>query len=230
MGVNLGFGGWISQNTQQPPKVDSKRSENVESKSVSEGNTNNNAPAEKKVYYDVNEQMKQDQLWHDAEKKHPWYDSPPKVKVTTKKGLYHMNIEFTVGMTPDGVHDIFTNPSSSGFFDHDKWRHFMGKYKKEKMMFMKVFEGSWKIEPLYVDSERLCKQTVPKSREEYKKCSRGQGKVASKVTMNQYFQPYPLFNLPPLSWYIRGITLKTTKTLVKMVQNFATVIRMAETS
>ncbi|KFK44439.1 hypothetical protein AALP_AA1G256700 [Arabis alpina] len=29
------------------------------------------------------------------------------------------------------------------------------KYKKEKMKYMKVFEGSWKVEPLYVDQERL---------------------------------------------------------------------------
>ena len=92
-------------------------------------------------------------------------------------------------------------------------------------MFMKVFEGSWKIEPLYVDADRLCKNMKPKSREEYKKCSGGQGKIAPKVTMDQYFQPYPLLNLPPFSWYIRNITIKTTKTLLKMLQDRATILR-----
>lgn len=66
------------------------------------------------------------------------------------------------------------------------------------------FEGSWKVEPIYVDSERLCKHMKPKSREEYQKCSCGQGKIASKVTINQNFQPSSLLNLPPLSWSIRN--------------------------
>ena len=55
-------------------------------------------------------------------------------------------------------------------------------------MFMKVFEGSYKVEPIYVDSERFCKHRLPKSLEEYKKWRGGQGKIASKVILNQYFQ------------------------------------------
>ncbi|XP_023632781.1 uncharacterized protein LOC17897866 [Capsella rubella] len=102
---------------------------------------------------------------------------------------------------------------------------FTAKYNKEKMMFMKVFKGSWKIEPLYVDSERLCKEREPKSREEYKRCSRGQGKVASKVTMDQYFQPYFPLNLPPISWFIRWITIKTTKKLLKLIQDASIMYR-----
>lgn len=42
------------------------------------------------------------------------------------------------------------------------------KYKKDRMILMKVFKGSYKVEPLYVDSERLCKHMEPKSPEEYK--------------------------------------------------------------
>ncbi|CAA7036040.1 unnamed protein product [Microthlaspi erraticum] len=182
MGVFPRFGGWITQDTQQPHKAESKRSENVESMPVSEEN-NNNVPAKKKKkeYFDNVHERKQDLLWHDAEKKHPWYNPPLKTK-----------------------------------------------YKKEKLKFMKVFEGSYKVEPIYVDSERLCKQRLPKSREEYKQCSGGQGKIASKVTMDQYFKPYPPFNLPPLSWFVRGITIKTTKSLLKMVQHVATRVREAE--
>ncbi|ESQ34418.1 hypothetical protein EUTSA_v10008137mg [Eutrema salsugineum] len=276
MGVFPGFGGWINQNTQQPPKDEPKRSENVESKSVSEKDTNNAPAKEKKAYYKKVHEKQQDQLWHDAEKKHPWYNPPPKVTVTTKKGLCHMNVELIVGLTPDGVYELFTNPETGAFFDKDKWRGLMTnksikvlmedgprqvmkvkksvawdllwfsipipiilivdenrkdlttKYKKEKIMFMKVFEGNYKVEPIYVDSERLCGQRLPKSREEYKRCSGGQGKIASKVTLNQYFQPYPLFNLPPVSWYIRGITIKTTKNLLLSVQKVATSIRRAK--
>lgn len=88
------------------------------------------------------------------------------------------------------------------------------------MKYMKVFEGSWKVEPLYVDSERLCNQREPKSREEYKRCSGGKGRIASKVTMEQIFQPSSPFNLPPVSWIIRGITIKTTKILLEDLRKF----------
>ncbi|CAH2033732.1 unnamed protein product [Thlaspi arvense] len=43
------FLSWINQNTQQPPKAKSKRSENVKSKSASETDTNN-APAKVKQF------------------------------------------------------------------------------------------------------------------------------------------------------------------------------------
>ncbi|CAA7036046.1 unnamed protein product [Microthlaspi erraticum] len=93
------------------------------------------------------------------------------------------------------------------------------------MMFMKVFEGSWKIEPLYVDHGRLCKSREPKSREEYKTCSGGQGKIGTKVTMEQRFQFSPPFNLPPLSWYIQRIIIKTTKNLLEDFQSNAKSLR-----
>ncbi|XP_006416064.2 uncharacterized protein LOC18992590 [Eutrema salsugineum] len=183
-----------------------------------------------------------------------------------------MNIEMTMGMTPDGVYETFTNPHKlpmfligkrqlleiksrkvlkndgprqtaklktavawdflwwSGAFPitlivEENKKDLTAKYKKEKMMFMKVFEGNWKVEPLYVDQERLCKHMLPKTREEYKKCSGGQGKVASKVTVDQYFQPYSLLNIPPVSWYIRGITIKTTKTLLQILQIKSVIFR-----
>ncbi|XP_006304415.2 uncharacterized protein LOC17899822 [Capsella rubella] len=258
------FAGWINQNIQQPPKGESERYEDDKSNSGSEMDTNGTE----------DEEIKQLILWSNAEKKHPWYDPPPKVKVTMKKGVCHLNIELTLGVPPDGAYELFINPTDVPFFVIDNsgrqllknksrkvlkkdgprqivkvvkavawdflwWsgalpfslvveenkKDLEAKYKKEEMMFMKVFKGSWKIEPLYVDSARLCKQMKPKNREEYKKCSGGQGKIASKVTMDQYFQPCFPFNLPPLSWYIRKITIKTTKTLLKMLQERATILR-----
>ncbi|AEE30421.1 hypothetical protein (Domain of unknown function DUF220) [Arabidopsis thaliana] len=225
MSVFRRFVGWINQNLQQQPlKDESKRSENVDSNSATENDTNKRA-----FYYDKAEAKKQGKLWRAAEKKKPWYDAPPKVKVTTKKGLCHMHIELTVGLPPEGVYDLFANPNDFPFFriDNETGRELLGRYMKEKMKFMKYFEGKWKIEPLYVDSERLCKDRKPKSREEYKRCSGGEGKVASKVTMDQYFQPYFLLNLPPLSWYIRGITIKTTKNLLILIQNASIMFRDA---
>ncbi|CAH8253339.1 unnamed protein product [Arabidopsis lyrata] len=266
--VFTGFGGWVNQNNEQPRKAKPKITENVESKSESEMDTNDDYDKMKK-YYDEEEMKKQDQLWIDAEKKHPWNDAPPKVKVTTKNGLCHMNIELTLGFPPDKVFGFFTDPSNGPFFlspplenksrkvlmeDGPRqiakvkktvdWK-FLGssfavpisvivdenrkdltaKYKKKKMILMKVFEGSYKVEPVYVDSERLCKNMEPKSPEDYKRCSGGQGRIASKVTMNQYFKPYPPFNLPPLSWYIREVTIKNTKTALKTLQTWGITLR-----
>ncbi|KFK22021.1 hypothetical protein AALP_AAs47394U000100, partial [Arabis alpina] len=125
MGVFPGFGAWINQTNQQPLNFESNRSENVESKSVSEKDTNK-APAQaRKEYFDKDEELKEDKLWYDAEMKHPWYDAPPQVKVTTKNGLCHMHIEFTVGMTPYGVFFHLTQRDTTPFFDHVKWRRLM---------------------------------------------------------------------------------------------------------
>ncbi|CDY57836.1 BnaCnng32560D [Brassica napus] len=255
MGVFPGFGSWISKNSQQPLKAKSKGSENVESKLVKE-------------HYDEKEERIQHILWHEEEKKHPWKNPPPKVKVTTKKGVYHMNLEMTIGAAPELTYLWLIDSWGSHFYDEKKRRDLMvltedgprrvikvekavvydffsltsipiplhliveenekdltGKYKKEKVMLMKVFEGNYKLEPVYVDQERLCKKRLPKSQEEYKKCSGGQGKIATKLIINQYFEPYPPFNLPPLSWYIRGNTIKTSKNLLNALQDTAKIIR-----
>ncbi|CAN7050320.1 unnamed protein product [Brassica rapa subsp. trilocularis] len=260
----LGYNGTIPihviiDENHQKVTTGSKRSEDDKSKSESPKESNN-----MELYHDSEEEDKQIKLWNVAERKHPWYDPPPKVKVTTKRGICHMNIEFTLGVTPlaafenlrkpmslsidmsarqllknksrkvlkkDGPREILETENTVAF-DFLGWsgafpiklivdeniKDLTAKYKKEKMMFMKVFEGSYKVEPIFVDSERLCKHRLPKTREEYKKCSGGQGKIASKVIMNQYFQPSPPFNLPPFSWYINGITIRTTKTLLQMIE------------
>ncbi|XP_010498870.1 PREDICTED: uncharacterized protein LOC104776482 isoform X2 [Camelina sativa] len=259
MGVFAGFGCWINQNNEEPRKDEPNRSENVESKSESETDNDNDQDKMKK-YYDEDEVERQVQLWVDAEKKHTWHDAPPKVKVTTKKGLCHIKIELRLGFPPDKVFRIITDPSNGPFFLYPpltgkskkvlredgprqiakvvktvEWK-FLGSsfaipisvivdenrkdLTKKRVMLMKVFKGSYKVEPLYVDSERLCKHMEPKSPEEYKRCSRGQGRIASKVLLNQYFQPYPPFNLPPLSRYIRDVTVKNTVTALKTLQSW----------
>ncbi|XP_020870034.1 uncharacterized protein LOC9326649 isoform X4 [Arabidopsis lyrata subsp. lyrata] len=99
------------------------------------------------------------------------------------------------------------------------------QYTVKNKMFINMFEGQYKVEPLYVDSELFCKHEKPRSTEEYEKCSRGQGRIGSKVTLDQMFKPSFLFNLPPISWYVRRITIKTMKTLIEDLQITSAVMR-----
>ncbi|KFK44441.1 hypothetical protein AALP_AA1G256900 [Arabis alpina] len=103
-------------------------------------------------------------------------------------------------------------------------KHLTSKYKQEKTMFMKVFEGSWKVEPLFID-EHLCETMKPKTREDYHSCSNGRGRIGSKVTMDQMFQPNAILTPPPLSWYICGITVKTTESMIEDLLAVAARIR-----
>ncbi|KAG2269185.1 hypothetical protein Bca52824_063740 [Brassica carinata] len=52
---------------------------------------------------------------------------------------------------------------------------------RNAMEFLDTFKGSYSVEPVYVDAERLCKNMTP--REEYRKCSGGKGLIASKAKM-----------------------------------------------
>ncbi|XP_019091039.1 PREDICTED: uncharacterized protein LOC104741060, partial [Camelina sativa] len=114
-------------------------------------------------------------------------------------------------------------PISTSFIEHPQFLtvHYWVKNK----MFIDMFEGQYKLEPLYVDSERLCKHKKPKSREEYEECSCRQGRIATKVKLDQMFKPSFLFNLPPISWYVRRITIKTMTTLIEDLQMNGAMIR-----
>ncbi|CAL9216071.1 unnamed protein product [Arabidopsis halleri] len=226
--VFTGFGGWVTQNNEQPRKAKhTKKAENVESKSEPEMDTNDDYDKMKK-YYDEEEMKKQDQLWIDAEKNHPWNDAPPNVKENKSRKVLMEDGPRQIAKVKKTVDWKFLGSSFavpiSVIVDENR-KDLTAKYKKKKMILMKVFEGSYKVEPLYVDSERLCKNMEPNSPEEYKRCSGGQGRIASKVTMNQYFKPYPPFNLPPLSWYIREVTIKNTKTALKTLQTWGITLR-----
>ncbi|KAG7598097.1 hypothetical protein ISN44_As06g023920 [Arabidopsis suecica] len=261
------FPGLINQNTQQPPEVESKKSGNVKPKSVSE------------TYPEDREELKKQlKLWRASEKDSAWYDYPPKVKVTKEKGLYHLNMKFTIGLPPEAVFDILTSYENPSYFTMMKkgkpqtlehvsskvfsdlgptekhvrvekaapWRFlwwsgsipvhltfnesrkdFSALYMipKKNVMFMKKFYGNWQIEPWYVDNMRFCKPRLPKNREEYRQCTGGKGLIGSRVTLEQSFQPSSYLNLPPISWYIRRATVKTTKALIEDLQIQAAVIR-----
>ncbi|KAL3511299.1 hypothetical protein ACH5RR_030700 [Cinchona calisaya] len=95
--------------------------------------------------------------------------------------------------------------------DQNREDHSM-KFKQIKTGFMKRFEGHWKVEPILVD-EQLCHPIKPKTLEEYDTCTKGKGRIASKVSLDQLIQP-AIVPPPPISWYLRGITTKTTEMII----------------
>ncbi|KAF8102230.1 hypothetical protein N665_0199s0006 [Sinapis alba] len=95
--------------------------------------------------------------------------------------------------------------------DQNRADHSM-RFKQVKSGFMKRFEGSWKVKPLFVD-EHMCDRLKPKTLEEYEQCTGGKGRIGSKVTLDQLIQP-AIVPPPPISWYLRGITAKTTEMLI----------------
>lgn len=99
------------------------------------------------------------------------------------------------------------------------------KFKQIKSGFMEKFEGSWKMEPLFVDEE-LCHPLKPKSMAEYVACTNGRGRIASKLRLEQLIQP-TIVPPPPISWYLRGITTKTTEMLIDDLLAEAARIRQA---
>lgn len=86
------------------------------------------------------------------------------------------------------------------------------KFKQAKTGFMKKFEGCWKVEPLFVD-EAICYPFKPVTKEDYNVCTRGKGRIGSKVSLEQILQP-AIVPPPPISWYLRGITARTTEMLI----------------
>ncbi|PSS26867.1 17-beta-hydroxysteroid dehydrogenase type 6 like [Actinidia chinensis var. chinensis] len=196
---------------------------------------------------------KQMQAW----KENPtWVDQTPEIKVTVPKGsLCNLGVEVNIGLPPDAVYNIVTDPDNKRVFKNIKevvsrrvlvdeglrqvveveqaalWRflwwsgtisvhvlvdqnrevHTM-KFKQVKAGFMKRFEGCWRVEPLFVD-EKLCHPFKPNTLADYVACTGGKGRVGSKVSLEQIVQP-AIIPPPPISWYLRGITSKTTEMLV----------------
>ncbi|KAH9318692.1 hypothetical protein KI387_020461, partial [Taxus chinensis] len=108
------------------------------------------------------------------------------------------------------------------YVDQDRRNHLM-RFRLAKEGFMKKFEGSWSLEPLFVDEE-VCTTSKPSTVEEYELCSHGKGRVASLIRLEQLVQP-ALIPPPPISWYVRGITVRTTEMLVEDLQAEAKRIR-----
>ena len=86
------------------------------------------------------------------------------------------------------------------------------RFKQTNTGFMKKFEGCWKMDPVF-DDENICYPFKPKTLSEYRSCTRGNGRIGSRVSLEQLLQP-AIVPPPPFSWYLRGITWKTSETLM----------------
>ncbi|CAL9216065.1 unnamed protein product, partial [Arabidopsis halleri] len=252
MGVFPGFGSWINQNTQQPHKAESdERSEDVKFKSKSETNTHEERDEMKHQFKLWRDAEKKEQ-WNDAPLK-----MKVERRNDLEWGMSTIEMQFTLGLPPQAAYDVLTNPDNQPYSRIIKGRQLLENISRkvvspdtgkgqlvdtEKAVAWNFlwFSGTIPIianfienrqfhRPLYVDAELFCKHKKPKSTEEYEKCSRGQGRIGSKVTLDQMFESSPLpsflFNLPPISWYVRRITIKTMKTLIEDLQITSAVIR-----
>ncbi|XP_015894751.3 uncharacterized protein LOC125420002 [Ziziphus jujuba] len=185
-----------------------------------------------------------------------WVDQTPEIKVTVPKGsLCNLNVNVNIGLPPDAVYNIVTDPDNKRVFKNIKevisrkvlvdeglrqvveleqaaiWKFlwwsgtisvhvlvdqnredYSMKFKQVKTGFMKKFEGCWKVEPLFVD-EQSCFPFKPKTWKEYYSCTGGKGRIGSKVSLDQLLQP-SIIPPPPISWYLRGITSRTTEMLI----------------
>ncbi|KAL8157089.1 hypothetical protein AgCh_001979 [Apium graveolens] len=185
-----------------------------------------------------------------------WIEQPPDIKVTVPKGsLSHLTLEVNVGLPPDALYNIVTNPDNKRVFKNIKevisrnvlvdegmrqvveveqaalWRFlwwsgtisvhvlvdqnredYTMKFKQLRAGFMKRFEGCWKMEPLLLDTE-LCHPLRPETVKDYISYTKGRGRIGSKLSLEQIIEP-EIVPPPPISWYLRGITTRTTEMLI----------------
>ncbi|MCL7040355.1 hypothetical protein MKW94_019384 [Papaver nudicaule] len=192
---------------------------------------------------DLNVQLK---AWNDNP---TWVDESPDIKVSVPKGsLCNLNVKVKVGLPPDAIYDIVTDPDNRRVSKNIKevisrrvlvdegsrqvdeveqaamWKflwwsgtivvHVMVDQNRDghSTGFMEKFEGCWKVEPLFVD-EKMCFPVKPKTWVDYDLCTGGKGRLGSIVSLQQLVQP-TIVPPPSISWYLRGITAKTTEMLI----------------
>ncbi|XVF43999.1 hypothetical protein PTKIN_Ptkin02bG0084700 [Pterospermum kingtungense] len=186
-----------------------------------------------------------------------WINQHPEIKVSVPKGsLCNLKASVDVGLPPDAVYNIVTDPDNRRVFKNIKevvsrkvlvdegqrqvveveqaalWRflwwsgtisvhvlvdqnredHSMKFKQVANTGFMKKFEGHWRVEPIFVD-EKICHPFKPKTWAEYCSCTGGKGRIGSKASLDQLIQP-AIVPPPPISWYLRGITAKTTEMII----------------
>ncbi|KAE8663850.1 Pantothenate kinase 2 [Hibiscus syriacus] len=87
----------------------------------------------------------------------------------------------------------------------------MSEFPMHKLLPKKIARH-WRVEPVFVDEE-TCFPFKPKTWAEYCSCTGGKGRIGSKVSLDQLIQAV-IVPPPPISWYLRGITSKTTEMLI----------------
>lgn len=109
------------------------------------------------------------------------------------------------------------------YVDQDRQTHTL-KYHLAKEGFMKKFEGTWEVKPVYVDAPHCDRLSNP---EDDPSCNRS--RRASEIHFKQVLQPI-LVPPPPVSWYIRGISSKQTESLLQDLQAEAKRLREGKES
>ncbi|KAK4380534.1 hypothetical protein RND71_002396 [Anisodus tanguticus] len=240
----------FQEKVQDCVKSNFKRLKIGHDKSISSIMRGNNRGATVVIDMDKEKQL---QSWKENPR---WVDPPPDVKVSVPKGsLCNLNVKVNIGLPPDTVYDIVTDPENKKVFKNIKevlsrkvlvdegsrqvveleqaaiWRFlwwsgtisvhvlvdqnrkdYTMKFKQAKTGFMERFEGHWKVEPLLVD-EDLCHPFRPKTLADYITYTKGKGRIGSTVSLDQLIQP-AIVPPPPISWYLRGITTKTTEMII----------------
>ncbi|KAG2707572.1 hypothetical protein I3760_05G153300 [Carya illinoinensis] len=142
-------------------------------------------------------------------------DQPPKIKeVISRKVLVDEGLRQVVELEQAALWRFLWwsgTISVHVLVDQNREDHSM-KFKQVKTGFMKKFEGCWTVDPVFVD-EKICFPLKPKTWKDYFACTGGKGRVGSKVSLEQLIQP-ALVPPPPISWYLRGITSRTTEMLI----------------
>ncbi|XP_038885434.1 uncharacterized protein LOC120075822 isoform X2 [Benincasa hispida] len=155
---------------------------------------------------------KQLQAWRDNPS---WTDKPPQIKeVISRRVLIDEGLRQVVELEQAALWRFLWwsgTISVHVLVDQNRADHSM-KFKQLKAGFMKRFEGCWRVEPLFVD-ERMCFPVKPKNLGDYHACTEGKGRIGSRVSLEQLIQP-AIVPPPPISWYLRGITTRTTEMLI----------------
>ncbi|OIT23090.1 PREDICTED: uncharacterized protein LOC109216771 [Nicotiana attenuata] len=240
----------FQEKVQECVKSNFKRLKMGHDTSISSIMRGNNRGASAVIDVDKEKQL---QSWKENPR---WVDQPPDIKVSVPKGsLCNLSVKVNVGLPPETVYDIVTDPENKRVFKNIKevvsrkvlvdeglrqvveleqaaiWRflwwsgtiavhvlvdqnrenHTMN-FKQVKTGFMKRFEGSWRVEPLLVDKD-LCHPFRPNTLADYISYTKGKGRIGSTVSLEQLIQP-AIVPPPPISWYLRGITTKTTEMII----------------
>ncbi|XP_060196317.1 uncharacterized protein LOC132625729 isoform X2 [Lycium barbarum] len=155
---------------------------------------------------------KQLQSW----KENPsWVDPPPNVKeVLSRKVLVDEGSRQVVELEQAAIWRFlwWSGTISVHVLVDQNREDYTMNFKQVKTGFMERFEGHWKVEPLLVD-QHLCHPFRPKTLADYISYTKGKGRIGSTVSLDQLIQP-AIVPPPPISWYLRGITSKTTEMII----------------
>ncbi|GAQ85837.1 hypothetical protein KFL_002570050 [Klebsormidium nitens] len=185
-----------------------------------------------------------------------WVDEQPQIEVEVPKGCFcNLYCKFKVGLHPDGVYGIISDPDNKRIFKNIKEtvrRDILEDDGVQQRVMMEqaamwrflVFSGTFNVtlDILQNEKERFMKYKLAKSG--FMKNFEGSWEIephnylspnskdgvegtASMVTIRQNIQP-AMVPPPPFSGYVRGITVQATRDLLRDLQHEAERIRLGK--